>query len=87
MFNAQQQASAGALGLRGGGGGTMPQPNTLFKSLGEIAAALDMLKKTTGTTPVGGDSVESQYDGTIINAINIINKNMRRTRLHTTTSL
>ena len=76
VFNAQQHATAGALGLRGGGGGTMPQPNTLFSSLGQIAAAIDMLKRTTGTTPGGGDSVEAQYDGTIIDAVNIINKQM-----------
>ena len=72
VFNAQQHATAGALGLRGGGGGTMPQPNTLFKSLGEIAAAIDMLKKTTTTDT----TVDTQYDGTILNAVDIINKNM-----------
>ena len=73
VFNAQQQATAGALGLRGGGSGTMPQPNTLFKSLGEIAAAYKMLKNMNTR---GSDSVEAQYDPTIENAIDIINKNM-----------
>ena len=71
VFNAQQHATAGALGLRGGGAGTMPQPNTLFSSLGQIAAAIDALKQTPD-----GDTVETQYDSTILSAVDIINKNM-----------
>ena len=80
IFNAQQQAGQLALGVGGGGAGGA-QTTPLFQSLGQIAATLQELKRSPGSSGsgqsqfgLGEDEAEPlpELEGTVQSAIDLI---------------